>query len=440
MNTQHSCVTSTISPPKEGERFTFLVKLKQLHATHKQLRAELVANTEFFVLAHEWYEILVTVDEVDELSRLEFIRTLSEEEHTEPTEPGDSSYPNPTIVHRSYERNVVIVMMKYQLVKLDALLEEEQESCETAEAEVRRNTAVEDETMRQMREACFDLHDGVRRQNEEIEECMQKMKGFSDAIMKQCTKNAEGSKYIINELKKVSERSKEATLKSQDMQKKQTKELQDWKEERKEHSRSSSPRTGCKRRHGGFEIPPSELQRYERILDQSEKELTEIDDFLSRNVVKDRRFGSRNMKEGEGGMTCVYCKVRGNHYSDACAEVRSVSRRIELLKSENRCMVCLEFHFAPKCPRNTPCFYCKSGNYRDDLDHHCSICRRPEEFADKMRRREEIKVLIDICERALESSKPCSSRWSGSRRGRPEHDREPSRRSQADKRTVDEEW
>ncbi|KAK6056145.1 hypothetical protein COOONC_06349 [Cooperia oncophora] len=161
-----------------------------------------------------------------------------------------------------------------------------------------------------MREACFDLHDGIRRQNEEIEECMQKMKGFSDAIMKQCTKNAEGSK--------VSERSKEATAQitryAEEWKRltaqieEQTKELQDWKEERKEDSRSSSPRTGCKRRHGGFEIPPSELQRYERILDQSEKELTEIDDFLSRNVVKDRRFGSRNMKEGEGGMTCVYCK------------------------------------------------------------------------------------------------------------------------------------
>ncbi|KAK6060895.1 hypothetical protein COOONC_01441 [Cooperia oncophora] len=116
----------------------------------------------------------------------------------------------------------------------------------------------------------------------------------------------------------VSERSKEATAQitryAEEWKRltaqieEQTKELQDWKEERKEHSRSSSPRTGCKRRHGGFEIPPSELQRYERILDQSEKELTEIDDFLSRNVVKDRRFGSRNMKEGEGGMTCVYCK------------------------------------------------------------------------------------------------------------------------------------
>ncbi|KAK5984356.1 hypothetical protein GCK32_006032 [Trichostrongylus colubriformis] len=221
-------------------------------------------QTKFFVLAHEWYEILVTVNEVDELSRVEFIRTLSEEEHTEPSEPGDRNYPNPTIVRRSW--------------------------------------------MRQMKHACFDLHDDIRRQNEEIEDCIQRMKGFSDAIMKQCTKNAEGSKYIIYELRKVSERSKEATAQITRYAEKwgrltaqieeQTKELQDWKKQRKEDSRSSSPRTGCKRKHGGFDIPPSELQRYERIRDRRERELTEIDDFPSRNVVKDRRFEG-NMKDGE---------------------------------------------------------------------------------------------------------------------------------------------
>lgn len=57
---------------KRGGALHYLVKLKQLYATHKQHRMDLVTSTEFFVLAHEWYEILETVNEVEELSRLKF--------------------------------------------------------------------------------------------------------------------------------------------------------------------------------------------------------------------------------------------------------------------------------------------------------------------------------------------------------------------------------
>ncbi|KAK6057024.1 hypothetical protein COOONC_05463 [Cooperia oncophora] len=195
--------------------------------------------------------------------------------------------------------------MKYQLVKLDALLEEEQESCETAEAEVRRNTAVEDETMRQR------------------------------CDHEKCTKNAEGSKYIINELRKVSERSKEATPQI-------TRYAEEWK----------------------------------RLTAQIES--------------GQRTAGLEGAKK----------------------------RRLTVEQSKNGLQK-------------------ETWRFRNPASE---LQRKPEEFADKMRRREEIKVLIDMCERALETSKPCSSRWSGSRRGRPEHDRETSRRSQADKRTADEAW
>ncbi|VDO09423.1 unnamed protein product [Haemonchus placei] len=162
-------------------------------------------------------------------------------------------------------------------------------------------------------------------------------------------------------------------------------------------------RTGYKRKHYGVHIPTADKEKYETILKQSLQELQEIDDFLSYNVIKERRYGDRVMKETEEGMACVYCKTKGRHYSDACPEVRLVSKRLEILNSEKRCKECLGYHYRKECTKKLPCFYCKAGKYQDDFDHHCSVCRKPEEVENKLKRRGEMQIIIEFCEKALES-------------------------------------
>ncbi|KAK6018375.1 hypothetical protein OSTOST_16045 [Ostertagia ostertagi] len=435
---------------RRGGAFHYLVKLKQLSATHRHQREEIVSATELFVLGHEWYEILVTAGEVDELARLEFIRKLGEEEHIEASEPGDRSYPEPVRTNWSFDRKDVADMIKYQLIKFDTLLEEEKEACERAEAETRCKATLEDEALRQMRESCQDLQDEVRRQNEDSVEFMETMKSCYDSIKKQNRKSAESSKAMMEELRKVTESQKEITaqitrcmeecqqLKAQFQE--NLKEMRRWNEEKiveQDQASSSHTRAGDKRRFQGFDISLAEKPKFETMLEESRLELEEIDDFLSRNIVKERRFGDRVLKKNEGDLTCIFCKTIGRHYSDACPEVRRVAKRIEMINVEKRCRLCIGYHYQKDCTKHVPCFYCKDS--LDDFEHHCSVCRKPEEFQNRLKRRREVKVIIDICERALESIEfrnPPDAR-TPPRRGGTTHGSGSSRRSHTDKRTTD---
>ncbi|PIO69879.1 hypothetical protein TELCIR_08288 [Teladorsagia circumcincta] len=298
---------------RRGGAFHYLVKLKQLSAAHRHQREEIVSATELFVLGHEWYEILVAAGEVDELARLEFIRKLGEEEHIEPSEPGDRSYPEPVRTNWSYDRKDVTDMIKYQLIKFDTLLEEEKEACERAEAETRRNATLEDEALRQMRESCLDLQDEVRRQNEDSVEFMETMKSCYESIMKQNRKSAESSKAMMAKLKKVAEDQKEITaqitrcmeecqqLKAQFQE--NLKEMHRWNEEKfaeQDRASSSYARAGDKRRFRGLDISPAEKMKYETMREESQLEMQEIDDFLSRNIVQERRLRMRKLFDSPG--------------------------------------------------------------------------------------------------------------------------------------------
>ncbi|XGW23022.1 hypothetical protein V3C99_005343, partial [Haemonchus contortus] len=391
---------------RRGGAFHYLVKLRQLAASHRQQRKELVTFTELFVLSHEWYEILVTADEVEELSRLEFLSKLGEEEYVEPTEPGDRNYPEPVKTHRSYYQKDVTTMIRHQLIKFDALLEEEQEACEFAEAETRRNTTLEDEALRQMRESFDDLQDEIRRQKEDNTEWIETVRDSYYSFMEQNKRNVENSKAMAAELKRVEANQREIITQMtrymnecQHLAAKIEENLMESRsreEEKQMEHDCTSPgcsRTGYKRKHYGVHIPTADKEKYETILKQSLQELQEIDDFLSYNVIKERRYGDRVMKETEEGMACVYCKTKGRHYSDACPEVRLVSKRLEILNSEKRCKECLGYHYRKECTKKLPCFYCKAGKYQDDFDHHCSVCRKPEEVENKLKRRGEMQII-----------------------------------------------
>ncbi|VDP04769.1 unnamed protein product [Heligmosomoides polygyrus] len=110
---------------RRGGAFHYLVKIRKLHSTHSQRRSVLVTATEFFVMSHEWYEILVAADEAEESSRLDFINLLCDQVFIKPTEPGDKDYPEPASVQKSYICRDVVDMMRYQLIQFDVLLDEE---------------------------------------------------------------------------------------------------------------------------------------------------------------------------------------------------------------------------------------------------------------------------------------------------------------------------
>ncbi|KAK5976260.1 hypothetical protein GCK32_010722 [Trichostrongylus colubriformis] len=110
---------------RRGGALHFYLKLKLLYKEHEQYRKECTSDLDNFVLAHEWYEILVAADEVEELARLDFLRTLKEEVQLVRTSPGDPGYPNMAEVRRSFDKPDVVPFMKRKLIHVDALLEEE---------------------------------------------------------------------------------------------------------------------------------------------------------------------------------------------------------------------------------------------------------------------------------------------------------------------------
>ncbi|VDO83046.1 unnamed protein product [Heligmosomoides polygyrus] len=377
-------------------------------------------------MSHEWYEILVAADEAEESSRLDFINLLCDQVFIEPTEPGDKGYPEPASVRKSYICRDVVDMMRYQLIQFDVLLDEEKRAVDEAEKEARFKTALEDETMNEMRNAYFDMQNELRYERNETARTMRRMEEAYRSIMTQITKMtasykdtiplfsnaAEGYKEILSQLSRQAEDNKIRF----DQVTASVEEVRSWHLERsrvrqRERSPSVAPEA-YKRRSDGVMIPTNRHER-EKFLRACESELREIDHYLRSVPFRERRFGHRKMKEHEKGvLMCVFCKETGSHYSDACSEVRSTFDRKELLRSEHRCFRCLEIHFDEKCSKPTVCFYCKAvdqaagkgksnGDKRDVIehDHHASICGRPEDIMRRIERKDELTRIIEMCKR-----------------------------------------
>ncbi|CAJ0597473.1 unnamed protein product [Cylicocyclus nassatus] len=112
----------------------YLLKIEQLCMEHKEERTNLTVMRDQFVLAHEWYEVL--------LSRL-----------------------------------------------YDLLLKEEKAAVEEAEGEFKRNTTAEDKTLRELRKAFKDLQDNVKKQQHETRELMQAMHQHFEGLVTRAMKD-----------------------------------------------------------------------------------------------------------------------------------------------------------------------------------------------------------------------------------------------------------
>ncbi|KIH53713.1 hypothetical protein ANCDUO_16152 [Ancylostoma duodenale] len=120
---------------QRGGALHFSVKLRQLHDKHLQQKKDLLEAVEPFILAHDWYGVLVAAGEVDELSRLAFLQSIGRETAYEPSEPGDPNYPQPTAVTRTYQKRDVLTIVRSQRTLFDTLLKEEKEVVDKAMAE-----------------------------------------------------------------------------------------------------------------------------------------------------------------------------------------------------------------------------------------------------------------------------------------------------------------
>ncbi|VDO38902.1 unnamed protein product [Haemonchus placei] len=88
------------------------MKLKQLHKGHEHHKDTIYLNN--FLLAHEWYEVLVAANEMEELTRLEPLQELRNEVNLARTAPRKPRHPEMTETRRGYERNDVVELMKRQ--------------------------------------------------------------------------------------------------------------------------------------------------------------------------------------------------------------------------------------------------------------------------------------------------------------------------------------
>lgn len=112
---------------------------------------------------------------------------------------------------------------------------------------------------------------------------------------------------------------------------------------------------------------------------QKEVEAREISESIKATIEKPKKQPSKpstaaallangNRQPG-GQINCVYCS--GNHYSASCDSVSESRARVEILRKERRCFVCLRTgHRSIQCAQQKSCRRCHGR-------HHQSICDQP---------------------------------------------------------------
>ncbi|VDO61480.1 unnamed protein product [Haemonchus placei] len=169
-----------------------------------------------------------------------------------------------------------------------------------------------------------------------------------------------------------------------------------------QEAKSVFNRKGSKRKHDVEEELLEKRRICEQKLRRSEKELKDLDRFLSNNIVRERHSGDRILKNSEATLPSIFCRAIGRHYSDACPAVRTVDERLRSIKSTDRCLICIEIHPERPCVKKISCFYCNQLRPHEKTDHHASICRRPEEFVEAQRKRWETMAEVDKYRRMLD--------------------------------------
>ncbi|ETN76254.1 hypothetical protein NECAME_11792 [Necator americanus] len=338
---------------RRGGAYHFWIKLEQLRRTNEDKMKELSDALQMFNMAHEWYEILVAADEAGELERLEFLQKISKL----------------TSSLRSQE-----MMMKKNF---KVLFKEEQEVSVQAQTEMKMVIAAEDETLFQMRNSLQDLKDEVRKYRDELRASIVRLE---DKLERSTSK-------IVQAEQKSQDTTTSTMAKLTENITKIQQNICNLEAMMNNHSRQTAD-TRISPFQSRATSKQNKKMRAERNLQQCERELSKLEESLCVNWIRYRHFGNRNMKESESNMLCVYCKRRGEHYSDACPWTRTVRERIQVLEDEQRCRACVEP--GPRtmnCTRRIQCFYCRFSNdpQSRDMDHHSSICTRPEE---QIRRKE----------------------------------------------------
>ncbi|KAK6060683.1 hypothetical protein COOONC_01655 [Cooperia oncophora] len=153
-------------------------------------------------------------------------------------------------------------------------------------------------------------------------------------------------------------------------------------------------------------VQPHDEETEEELIERLRNELRQAQQaredlrMMMRQIETDdpgarRSFLRRRIRnEDERTMPCVFCKVRGDHYSDSCITYITTRERREILAREGRCGACLDWWCdgGPLCrKRNARCRYC------GETGHNACICDLP----DRTKRRED---RLENLRRDLENS------------------------------------
>ncbi|KAK5986509.1 hypothetical protein GCK32_008348 [Trichostrongylus colubriformis] len=129
------------------------------------------------------------------------------------------------------------------------------------------------------------------------------------------------------------------------------------------------------------ERPEDRVARLRQELRQAQQARENLD-MMMRQVEAQgsgplRNFICRGMRREDEEMPCIFCKVRGRHYSDQCTTFSSARQREKILADEGRCRACLDW-WCPRGPRckkaGVPCRYC------NETGHNSCVCEAPEHY------------------------------------------------------------
>ncbi|KAK6030424.1 hypothetical protein OSTOST_03441 [Ostertagia ostertagi] len=146
------------------------------------------------------------------------------------------------------------------------------------------------------------------------------------------------------------------------------------------------PEQSSKSRHWDYE------QREERAQESSQNELKYRIYWMERDLqnfpYRKKEWRSPNMKRR---LTCAFCDVEGEHFSDSCPTITNGNQRWNIALEKKYCQYCLARCGNSKdCEsRNKSCYYCDrvsrtSFEYfiPDDHGHNTALCNIPDRKAD----------------------------------------------------------
>ncbi|KAK6032391.1 zinc knuckle [Ostertagia ostertagi] len=128
------------------------------------------------------------------------------------------------------------------------------------------------------------------------------------------------------------------------------------------------------------EDPDDEISRLRQQLGDAEQAAGEYDRMIAelerKKRGRPRRYEGQIENPNDARMRCIFCNIRGDHYSDSCTVYSTLKARTLRINQTKICKKCLD-RYCPKgenCKKHhATCYHC------GDSGHNSAFCPLPEE-------------------------------------------------------------